>query len=66
MPALFSIHNGKNEITCMFGTHVDDMLWAADDGSQRITHSLLAGLDIREIKWDISVIVVKLFKRKIS
>eukprot|EP00959_Pyramimonas_sp_CCMP1952_P452175 9466123-Pyramimonas_sp.AAC.1 len=49
MPALFSIHNDKNEITCMLGTHVDDILWAADEKSQKIIDSELAESDIREI-----------------
>eukprot|EP00959_Pyramimonas_sp_CCMP1952_P373526 7822894-Pyramimonas_sp.AAC.1 len=52
MPALFSIHNGKNEITCMLGTHVDDIRWAADDESQKIIDSALSEFDIREIKSD--------------
>ena len=50
MPALFSLSNDKNEITCMIGTHVDDILWAADDESQKIIDSVLAEFDIREVK----------------
>ena len=34
----------------MLGTHVDDILWAADDESQRIIDRILAEFDIREIK----------------
>eukprot|EP00959_Pyramimonas_sp_CCMP1952_P368650 7722115-Pyramimonas_sp.AAC.1 len=52
MLALFSSHRDKNAITCMLGTHVDDILWAADDESQRIIDSVLAELDTREIKSD--------------
>eukprot|EP00959_Pyramimonas_sp_CCMP1952_P197153 4123019-Pyramimonas_sp.AAC.1 len=36
MAALFSISNDNKEIVCLLGTHVDDILWAADDGSQKI------------------------------
>eukprot|EP00959_Pyramimonas_sp_CCMP1952_P403266 8449711-Pyramimonas_sp.AAC.1 len=46
MPALFSIHNDKNEITCMLGTHVDGILWGADDDS------VSAEFDTRESKSD--------------
>ena len=35
VPALLSISNCKNEIVCMLGTHVDDIMWAADEASQR-------------------------------
>ena len=34
----------------MIGTHVDDILWAADDESQKIIDSVLAEFDIREVK----------------
>eukprot|EP00959_Pyramimonas_sp_CCMP1952_P337605 7069899-Pyramimonas_sp.AAC.1 len=50
MPSLFSIHDDTNEITCMLGTHVDDILWAADDESQKIIGSVLAELVVREVK----------------
>eukprot|EP00959_Pyramimonas_sp_CCMP1952_P188703 3946787-Pyramimonas_sp.AAC.1 len=50
MPAVFSIHNDKTEITCIVGTHVDDILWAADDRSQKIIGSAFAEFDTREIK----------------
>ena len=50
MSALFSISNEKNDIVCMLGTHVDDILWAADDESQKIIDRVLAEFDIREIK----------------
>eukprot|EP00959_Pyramimonas_sp_CCMP1952_P079071 1652866-Pyramimonas_sp.AAC.2 len=46
MFALFSIHNDKTEISCMLGTHVDYILWAA------IIDSVLAEFDTREIKSD--------------
>ena len=34
----------------MLGTHVDDILWAADDESQKVIDRILAEFDIREIK----------------
>ena len=46
MSALYSISSEKNEIACMLGTHVDDILWAADDESQKITDRILAEFDI--------------------
>eukprot|EP00959_Pyramimonas_sp_CCMP1952_P168246 3515779-Pyramimonas_sp.AAC.1 len=52
MPALSSIYNDKNGITCVFCTHVDDIMWAADDGSQERIDSVLAELDPREMKAD--------------
>eukprot|EP00959_Pyramimonas_sp_CCMP1952_P420848 8815955-Pyramimonas_sp.AAC.1 len=52
MPVFFSIHNDKNEITCMLGTHVDDILRAAHDERRGIIGSLLAESDTREIKSD--------------
>ena len=45
----FSITNDKNEIVCLLGTHVDDLLWAADEESQKIIDAVLAELDIREV-----------------
>ena len=50
MPALFSITNDKNEIVCLLGTHVDDLLWAADEESQTIIDAVLAEFDIRDAK----------------
>eukprot|EP00959_Pyramimonas_sp_CCMP1952_P081379 1700403-Pyramimonas_sp.AAC.1 len=52
MPALFSIHNDKNEITCALGAYVDDILWTADGERQKNIHSVLAEFDIREIRSD--------------
>ena len=52
MPALFSITDGNNNIVCLLGTHVDDILWAADDQSQEIIDRVLGEFDIREIKTD--------------
>eukprot|EP00959_Pyramimonas_sp_CCMP1952_P050635 1058069-Pyramimonas_sp.AAC.1 len=34
----------------MIGTHVHDILWAADNESQRIIDSVLAEFDVREVK----------------
>ena len=52
MPALCRMSNNKNEIVCVSGTHVGDILWAADEASQKITDVVLAGFDSREVKQD--------------
>ena len=48
----FSIANSDGDIRCMLGTHVDDILWAADDETQAIIDGVLNEFDIREIKTD--------------
>eukprot|EP00959_Pyramimonas_sp_CCMP1952_P289031 6044870-Pyramimonas_sp.AAC.1 len=37
--AVVSIHKDKNAITCLLGTYVDDILWDADNESQKIIDS---------------------------
>eukprot|EP00959_Pyramimonas_sp_CCMP1952_P161919 3385472-Pyramimonas_sp.AAC.1 len=56
MPALFSIHTDENDITCMLRTHVDDILWAADDEIQKLVHSVLAEFDSRGIRGNVEKI----------
>ena len=47
MPALFSIAGPDGDISCMLETHVDDILWAADEETQAIIDGVLNDFDIR-------------------
>eukprot|EP00959_Pyramimonas_sp_CCMP1952_P279151 5836365-Pyramimonas_sp.AAC.1 len=52
MPALFSIHDAKNDITCMSSARVDDMLRDADGDSQKIIDVAFAEFDTRDTRAD--------------
>ena len=49
-PALFSFSNNENDIVCILGTHVDDILWAANEESQNTIDAVLKAFGIREVK----------------